>query len=682
MLLKFSNHLLNETSPYLLQHAHNPVNWYPWGEEALNIAQTKQFPIILSIGYASCHWCHVMERESFEDEAVARFMNENFVCIKVDREERPDLDNIYMEAVQVMTGSGGWPLNVFLTPNLKPFFGGTYFPPRRIYNRMSWTEVLKAIHTSWKDHREDIVKQANEITGHISEDIAGRFRTHESEEIFTVEKVKKMVSNLMEEADYDFGGFGSAPKFPQTACLDMLLLAGHHLQIPDAVAHVHFSLKAMIDGGMYDQLGGGFCRYSTDEKWLIPHFEKMLYDNALLLSLMAKAYLVKQDLLYKDTIEETYRFLLREMKDESGGFYAALDADSDGVEGKYYVWEEDEIEKVLLDDTSLFCAIYNVTKTGNWEGKNILNKKENEDAVAKQYNISKENLSKKINEAKQKLLKVRNNRIRPRTDDKILLAWNAMLITSFCDCYAAINKMAFKDAAIQLYKYCKSTFLNSDGSLWHTCNKGKAMIKGNLDDYAFFIRSAISLQEITGDSEYLHEARRLTQYVLSHFHDGDNFFYFAHADETNLLFHKKEWMDGASPSGNSIMAYNLNYLGIIYDIPEWKSMTINMLREVDRAIQKYTSSMGSWAVLHTSITLGIWEIVVSGEVFNNLLTDVLKIYLPNKVIQSNIGAANFPLLVGKDRNVNAIHVCKNYACQPPMFSVFDLEAYVKNHLIR
>ncbi|HXB06394.1 MAG TPA: thioredoxin domain-containing protein, partial [Puia sp.] len=415
------NRLASETSPYLLQHAHNPVDWFAWGEEALQTARREDKPILVSIGYAACHWCHVMEKESFEDAETARFMNERFINIKIDREERPDLDHIYMDAVQAMTGSGGWPLNVFLTPEAKPFYGGTYFPPRPVYNRSSWREVLAGVSAAFSDRRAEVEQQADNLTRHVA--TAGGFGIGEGKEggdpVFRPETLRQMTDQLLGSADKEEGGFGAAPKFPQTFSLRFLLHYYYFTREIAALDQVCLSLDKMIRGGIYDQLGGGFARYSTDREWLVPHFEKMLYDNALLVITLCEAYQLLKKPLYKEAIQETIAFTARELSNAEGGFYSSLDADSEGIEGKYYIWDKAEIDLILGKDAALFCAFYGVTDGGNWEGANILTRAEGKSLTADEERTLKA--------ARLRLLEHRNSRVRPALDDKILLGWNALM---------------------------------------------------------------------------------------------------------------------------------------------------------------------------------------------------------------------------------------------------------------
>ena len=426
----YTNHLIKETSPYLLQHVHNPVEWYPWGNEALQKAKDNDKPILVSIGYSACHWCHVMEKESFENEETAKLMNEYFINIKIDREERPDLDHIYMDAVQAIAGSGGWPLNVFLTPDCKPFFGGTYFPPENAFNRPSWKEVLTGVHRLFIEKRQEVEAQAVELTRHIGQtnvSTQNLFTIEAEEEIFTWQQTKTIFENIMKQADKKWGGFGNAPKFPQSFTIKYLLRYYHYTKNEEALTRACLSLDKMIYGGIYDQMGGGFARYSTDEEWLAPHFEKMLYDNALLISVLCDAYQLTGNLLYKVSVDQTIDFIKRELMNEDSGFYSALDADSEGKEGKYYVWNFDEIQEILGEDARLFCQYYDVSPEGNWEHTNILRVLVPLSDFARKKNIDEGELEKLLKQFSSKLFQQRSRRVRPQTDDKILLGWNALM---------------------------------------------------------------------------------------------------------------------------------------------------------------------------------------------------------------------------------------------------------------
>lgn len=479
-----SNHLIHETSPYLLQHAHNPVDWYPWSEEAFAKAKEEDKPILVSIGYAACHWCHVMERESFEDEETAALMNKYFVSIKVDREERPDVDHVYMDAVQAISGGGGWPLNVFLTPDRKPFYGGTYYPPVRAFNRMSWKELLEAIRNMYIEKRNEVESQAENLVQHLVN--ANAFGTGKvgNQNLFEQEKATEIAANILKNADTEWGGFGRPPKFPQTFSIQYLLRYYYFTGDEIAVKQALLSLDKMIDGGIYDQLGGGFARYSTDEKWLAPHFEKMLYDNALLLSALSEAYQLTQQKKYAAAIEETVGFIEREMLSPEGGFYSALDADSEGVEGKFYTWQKKEVENILGEGAALFCEVYDVSEEGNWEHTNILWRPVSMKKLADRNGITEEVLEDKMKLCKDKLLNERAKRARPGLDDKILLGWNALMITACCKAYAALGNKSYLKLAQANIHFLETNFRKENNEWHHTWKENKSKYKAFLDDYA------------------------------------------------------------------------------------------------------------------------------------------------------------------------------------------------------
>jgi uncharacterized protein len=667
-LCSMPNNLINETSPYLLQHAHNPVNWYAWGDEALQLAKTQNKPILISIGYAACHWCHVMEKESFENDAVAKIMNENFINIKVDREERPDIDAIYMDAVQAISGSGGWPLNVFLTPDAKPFYGGTYFPPVNAYNRLSWTEVLFNIKQAWLQRNTEITAQAETLMEHLKKsDFSTTLKTNSDENIYTKENCETICKNILQNADIEWGGFGNAPKFPQTFTIQYLLQYYHFSNDENALAQALLSINKMLDGGIYDHLGGGLARYSTDKEWLAPHFEKMLYDNALLLNILADAFAITKDEKYSQAIHHIIQFLQNEMEDEEGGFYAAIDADSEGVEGKFYTWQKQEIEDLLGNDGDLFCEFYDVTDEGNWEHSNILRILKPHKQFAIEKNIEEDTLEKILNECKQKLLQHRNKRIRPITDDKILLSWNAMLVKALCKCGAALQHQPYIDKAVDTFTFLIQKFKHAtnENEFYHTYKNNVAKYPAFLDDYACLIQAAIHLQEVTAKSQYLIQSKNFTQFVIENFFDeASGFFYFTHHTQTDVVLRKKEVYDGATPSSNGIMAQNLFYLSIALNEPLWHSLANKMVNHLSIAIVKYPSSFAIWASQLLQQTIGIQEITVIGEQYKPFLADILQLFIPNKVIQAaKAENRQFPLLANKPKaDETLIYRCFNYTC--------------------
>jgi len=673
------NRLIYESSPYLLQHAHNPVDWYAWGEEALQRAREEDKPILVSIGYAACHWCHVMERESFEDEATAALMNQYFINIKIDREERPDLDHIYMDAVQAMTGSGGWPLNVFLTPDAKPFFGGTYFPPKRTFNRSSWQEVLQGVSNAYREKKQDIITQADNLTTHlVSSNAFGQ--QPGTPTAFSEDTLHTIAGNILAQADTEWGGFGRAPKFPQTFSIQYLLRHYHFTAHEPSLSQALLSLDSMLQGGIYDQLGGGFARYSTDTEWLAPHFEKMLYDNALLLSVLAEAFQLTRDTRYARAIRETIGFIEREMTSPENGFYSALDADSEGVEGKFYTWSFDEITRHLGDDAPLFCEYYDITPEGNWEHTNILRISVPMAAFAEEKNMHSDKLEQFLARCREKLMLLRATRVRPQLDDKILLGWNALMNTALSKAYAALGETSYLQKAIDNMQFLEQKLGTPEGA-WHHTYKGTAKVPAFLDDYAYLVQAYLHLQEITADTSYLYKARAVTEWVMKKFPEEDTgFFYYTASGQQDIILRKKEVYDGATPSGNAVMAGNLFYLSIVFDLPEWKEQAQGLVSALSAAIIKYPTSFGAWAINLQLLVKGMKEIVIIGQRYTEFIRPVLERFIPNKVLQAApAGAPGFPLINGKTPGAGAetaFYLCEEYACKAPFFSINELLAIV------
>ncbi|MCW3093879.1 MAG: thioredoxin protein [Ferruginibacter sp.] len=672
---KFTNRLIKETSPYLLQHAHNPVDWYPWGEEALSRAKNENKVILVSIGYSACHWCHVMERESFENESVAAMMNEHFINIKIDREERPDLDHIYMDAVQAISGSGGWPLNVFLTPATKPFFGGTYFPPVKAYNRSSWTEILQAISQAWKDRSNEIEAQADNLTEHLKgsnllaqtkKDIS----VSDGENSITIDQCDSMFSAIMESADTEWGGFGKAPKFPQTFTIQFLFQYYYFTNNGEALTQALLSLDKMLMGGIYDHVGGGLARYSTDREWLAPHFEKMLYDNALLINILCDAYQLTSDKKYEEAIHKTISFIKDELLSEQGGFYAALDADSEGEEGKYYVWEKAEIDRLLGNNAELFAEFFDVSEEGNWEGKNILRILKPVDVFVEEKQLQKQPFLLTIQNCLDKLSQERSLRIKPALDDKILLGWNALMIKAVAKAATVLRQDAYRNMAIDSFNFLQTNFRTTGTiSLLHTYKNGIGKYPAFLDDYAYLISAAIQLYNATFNTRYLQMAYDYCNYVIDNFGDEDaTFFFFTEERQKDVIVRKKEIYDGATPSGNAIMAENLFRLSVIYDKVEWRERAEKMCGIISSLIIKYPGSFGIWAALLLQMLKGANEVAVVGKDFHVVSNNILLNFVPNLVLMaSDRENEHFPLLANKAGKVAAtqIFLCKNYACMAP-----------------
>lgn len=679
---EFTNHLVYESSPYLLQHAHNPVDWYPWNEQSLRKAVDEDKPILVSIGYAACHWCHVMERESFEDKRVARVMNEHFVNIKIDREERPDLDNIYMNAVQTMTGSGGWPLNVFLTPSRKPFYGGTYFPPEPMAGRPSWLQVLQGVAGAFKEKRKEIEEQAANLTGHLIESTNFGISTPQAtSDRMDAAQLATLFGNIMKSADKINGGFGNAPKFPQPFTIQYLFRHFYHTGEGEALNQALLSLEKMIHGGIYDQLGGGFARYSTDNEWLAPHFEKMLYDNALLVITMSEAYRITGSALYADTIRHTLRFVEREMMSEEKAFFSSIDADSEGEEGKYYVWDKEEIESVLQGDAAVFCHYYGITAEGNWERKNILRVKQSVKEFAAQHKLEPGALEDALAGGRAKLLEARRKRVAPTLDDKILLSWNSLMNVAYSSAYAALGDEAFKELAVANMNLLLKVFSGPETGEWfHSYKNGMKRQPAFLDDFAFLIWALIHLQEITGVQDYLHRARELTERVIEGFRDAQTgFFYYTHHRQDDVILRSREIYDSATPSGNSIMAWNLQYLSLIFDNRSWRQHAEQLSASMRGVTIKYPASFGMWACCLSDFFYGSNEIAVVGKRYKDVALEIMARYLPNRIFQSSpVDNDQFPLLTGRLINDKTyVYLCRDYTCQKPVETALELAQLIE-----
>lgn len=683
----YTNRLINETSPYLLQHAHNPVDWYPWNEEAFEKAKQEDKPVLVSIGYAACHWCHVMERESFEDPETAAFMNGHFVNIKVDREERPDVDHIYMDAVQAITGSGGWPLNVFLTADRKPFYGGTYYPPRKVFNRPSWKDILAFVVDAYKNRKAEVIQQAQNLSNHLQ--VSNSFgNTVSKDEAFHSSQSGEAFKNIMKTADEEWGGFGMAPKFPQSFTINFLLQYAGINKSKEALDQAVLSLDKMVEGGIYDQVGGGFARYATDKEWLVPHFEKMLYDNALLVPVLSDAYLFTKNNRYREVIEETLAFAERELMDESGGFYSALDADSEGEEGKFYVWDFEEVKNILGKDAILFSGYFDITAKGNlpageagWKGKNILRIKKNAEQFSLEKDLNPDELKTIISSGKAKLLNERSKRIRPGLDDKIILGWNALMNIAYSKAYAATDSKHFKEIAERNMQFLLSAYKNGNELLQHTWKNGQAKYPAFLDDYSYLIAALLELAQITGNADYLARAKSLSETVIENFGDAQSpFFFFTHKGQQDILIRKKEIYDGATPSGNSVMAYNLYRLSVFFDIPEWKERAAQMVTSLAELVIKYPTSFGVWLSLLFEMTNGTREIAVVGKDWEIYLEKILGIYISHKLVQASaIPLHGYPLLADKPEiSETRIYLCENYACRRPVTTIQELASLLQS----
>lgn len=657
------NSLINASSPYLLQHAYNPVNWYEWGAEALQKARTENKLILVSIGYSACHWCHVMERESFENHEVAEVMNRHFVCIKVDREERPDIDQIYMLAIQLMTGSGGWPLNCICLPDQRPIYGGTYF------RKDDWINVLQSVAGLWANEPDKARAYADRLTDGIKN--AEKIVPDIKVEAYTRQHLMEVTEPWKRYFDMSEGGYNRAPKFPLPNNWQFMLRYSHLME--DDATHVSalLTLEKMAMGGIYDHVGGGFARYSVDGNWHVPHFEKMLYDNGQLMSLYAEAYQYSKSVLFKEIAEECIAWLEREMTSAEGLFYSALDADSEGIEGKFYVWDKTAFDAALGEDADLLTDYFGLTEEGNWEEEqtNILLRKFSPEDYAEVKGIGMMDLLQKIENAKARLLEARSKRIRPGLDDKCLTAWNAMAIKGLANCAAVFGNPHYYALAKKAAVFILGHLSSADGGLYRNFKNGKASIAGFLDDYAFFIEALMALYAYDLDEQWLQEARRLTDYVLQNFEDTDGpMLFYTPGNGELLIARKHEIMDNVIPASNSVMAQNLQQLGLLFDEDRYVLKAEAMLAAVLPQIKTYGSAYSNWAIQLLNEVFGLNEIAITGAAFKETMAEVNKYYIPNKI---TLGGTNsvLPLLKDKQSIETKIYICRNKVCQLPVTTV-------------
>jgi uncharacterized protein len=659
----FTNSLIHETSPYLLQHAHNPVNWYAWGTVDLEKARAEDKLIIVSIGYSACHWCHVMEHESFEDTAVARIMNDNFISIKVDREERPDIDNIYMDAVHLMGQRGGWPLNCITLPDGRPVYGGTYFPNE------NWKSILTQLAEVYRTDKAKMLDYATQLTTGMKQQTL--IQVNSDENSLSTESIDKMVAQWQQIFDQKWGGSKGAPKFPMPNSLSFLLRYYYFSKNEAVKKHLETTLDRMASGGIYDQLGGGFARYSTDEYWKVPHFEKMLYDNAQLISLYSEAYKLFRKPRYKEVVFETIDFMNRELTNTEGGFYSSLDADSEGEEGKFYVWRFSEAQKILGDNAELFNYYYGITQQGNWEhGINILHSEMSIEAAAGKYNLSTVEAQKSLKESKELLLKERAKRVRPATDTKVLTAWNALAISAYVDAYRAFGEEYFLEIAEKQADFLSKTIMLNTGELYRMKKNDGTFIPGFLDDYALLAKAYIDLYQAGFNQEYLDKSKQIVDFAYQNFFDSssDIFFYSAKSDKA-LFAQKHEITDNVIPSSNSIMANVLNVLGIYYDTPEWLQLSKQMLNNVSSGMIDHGIYYSNWGILAIQQTYNWSEVVFSGANAITLRNDFDKEFQFCHMAGS-IKESQLPILLNRyAEGENQIYVCYNRTCKLPVKSV-------------
>ena len=665
-----TNALINETSPYLLQHAYNPVDWQPWGEEALSQAQKKEKLMIVSIGYSACHWCHVMEHESFEDSTVAALMNEHFVSIKVDREERPDVDQVYMEAAQLMNGRGGWPLNAITLPDGRPVFAGTYFP------RDQWLSVLKRLQKTYERQPERLEEIAEQVTTGIrSTDpllpvATLGYATGQLDEVFQA---------WQPQLDPEYGGSRGAPKFPMPTNQQFLMQYAYYTGSREARAAVVLALDQMARGGIYDHLGGGFARYATDAAWRVPHFEKMLYDNAQLVSLYSQAYRWTKTPRYREVVYETLDFVARELTSDEGAFYSSLDADSEGEEGRFYVWTAAEIDEALGERSDLFKAYYNVTSSGNWEeGKNVLYATQSDSAFTHQAGLSDSAWQQQRQQSREALWEVRRQRERPGLDDKSLTAWNALMLNGYVDAYRSFDEPRFLDVALRNARFLRDNMMEN-GAVVRNYKDGKTSIKGFLDDYALTIAAFINLYQATFDVGWLRDARRLQDYALQHFYDENSgLFYYTSHDHPALIARKKEVADDVIPSSNAVMTKNLYQLGLLFYEDTYTETAHTMLAQVQSKLTEYPQYYSYWASVLGRFIYAPYEVAVVGESYLKTRAKLDQHYLPNALLLGGATDTTLALLENKlIPNQTTIYVCQEKICQLP---VREVEAAVRQIL--
>jgi uncharacterized protein YyaL (SSP411 family) len=684
------NKLLNEKSPYLLQHAYNPVNWFPWGNEAFEKARLEDKPIFLSIGYSTCHWCHVMEKESFEDEAVANLMNDAFVSIKVDREERPDIDGIYMSVCQMITGSGGWPLTIVMTPDKKPFFTGTYFPKHNRFNRIGMMELVPRLKEVWITKKDDVLKSANEIASSLNK------QNLTSDNIEIDETVlDKAYYELSKRYDETNGGFGNAPKFPSPHNLMFLLRYWKRKNEPKALEMVEKTLIEMRRGGIYDHIGFGFARYSTDQHWLVPHFEKMLYDQAMLVMAYTETYLATKKKFYKETAKEILEYVLRDMTHPEGGFYSAEDADSEGEEGKFYLWDADELRNVLDKSESDFAIkVFNIADDGNWideskgmmPGTNILHINKSTEQLASEFNLSESDFLKTMSSTRKKLFTYREKRIHPHKDDKILADWNGLMISAFAKAAQAFNDDKYSEAAIKSYSFIEKYLTEKDGRLIHRFRDGESGLPAHIDDYSFMINALIDLYETTFEIKYLKRAYELNEILMKDFWDDQNGgFYFTSTTSEKLIARQKDVYDGAIPSGNSVALLNLlrlsRFTANIYFEKKASVLIKYFSGFVSISPSAFCMFMCGLDFQYSSST----EIVIVSKQKDSLVAEgisfIRSIFNPNKVVilktdnfeKDFVELFSFTIDMKMKDNNTTFYVCRDYACNQPLNSITELE---------
>lgn len=673
------NRLANEISPYLIQHANNPVDWYPWGEAALARARAEDKPIFLSIGYAACHWCHVMAHESFEDQAVAAIMNEHFVNIKVDREERPDLDSIYMAATTSMTGSGGWPMSVFLTPDLRPFYTGTYFPPVPRYNMPSFQDLITSIARAWREERGEIERVGEKVAEHLQR----QSNPQDGSLTFSQELLEGAVKHIHDSYDWGFGGWGQAPKFPQPMTIEFLLARSQAAQagdVPGLKAALH-ALQAMARGGMYDVVGGGFSRYSTDNFWRIPHFEKMLSDNAQLIRAYLHAYQVTGKPFYRRIAEESLAFVGRELTSPEGGFYASLDADSEGIEGKFYAWESAEVQAVLGVDWEFFKTAYGMTATGNWEGKTVLQRALDDSTLAAKLKLPEAEVAVKLADCHSRLLTARATRQRPGTDDKVITAWNGLMLSAYAEAAKVLDSAAYLETATRSADFLL-TALRPNGQLRRAWRNGKASSEVFLEDYAALILGLIDLYQTDFNARWFAAAQELADEMITRFSDPVGGFFDTPIDGESLLVRPKDLQDNATPSGNALAAEALLKLAAFTDRADYRDLAEQSLRLVTEPALRYPTAFARWLSAADFSLAQVRQVAILGDInapeMQAMLRETRESYRPHLVVALSPyppGKDSPPLLAERPliNNKPSAYVCEGFVCKTPVTTADELK---------
>lgn len=675
---RFPNRLITTASPYLLQHAYNPVDWFPWCPEALAKAAREDKPVLVSIGYSTCHWCHVMERESFEDDHVAAYMNSHFINIKVDREERPDIDHLYMDAVQMISGSGGWPLNCFLTPDGRPFYGGTYFPPEPMGNRPSWMQVLQHLTHLFTEKREVVESQADRLIQAVRDQQTRHFQMvqHEltAEQAITQKTVDHIAHQIMEDRDQIHGGFGPAPKFPRTMSLEFLLAYSAYTGRTEPADHVRFSLEKMVRGGIYDQVGGGLARYSTDPAWLIPHFEKMLYDNALFVDILSKWCRYQPNLEFKQVIEDILIWVDREMSHPKGGFYSALDADSEAIEGKFYVWSYNEFVALAGEEADLWTAYLDVTPEGNWEGENILHRRFDDIAFSKEHHLNLEQLQARWRTFRSILYDARAPRIRPGLDDKVILSWNALMIDALISAYKTFGEPNYLARAERAMSFLESHMRTGEGAWYRIYAGGQSYQPAFLDDFAFLLRTKIHMLEVNYNDRDVKSIIQLTETILTQFYEESLGAFRSSADQ-GLQSVIIDTYDSALPSGNAVMGEVLDAVYALSGNREYARIASRLRAAILPSVERFPSSFAQYALNIMTQVFGHREFVITGPLYIEHQQQLLARYLPGSLTVASNQESDISLLQGRFfPGKTYLYLCQDQQCQLPVATIDELVA--------